>query len=54
MFTFEHTIESVVCVFYLYEDVWVPVLHEVFQTKQEFDNEKDQYAVTVIKTTYLV
>ena len=48
MSAFEHTIVRVVRV---YKDVWVPVLHEVLQTKQEFDNEEDRYAVAVFKTT---
>ena len=29
----------------------MPVLNEILQAKQEFDNEEDQYAVAVIKTT---
>ena len=33
------------------EAVWVPVLNEVLQAKQEFDNKEDQYVVAVIKTT---
>ena len=51
MSAFEHTIESVVRGFHVYKDVWVPILHEVLQTKQEFDNEEDRYAVAVFKTT---
>lgn len=53
MSAFEHTIESIVCGFHVYKDAWVPVLHEVLQIKQEFDNEEDQHAVAVIKTTIL-
>ena len=51
MSAFEHTITSVVRGFHFYKAVWVPVLDEVLQAKQEFDNEEDQYAVAVIKTT---
>ena len=50
MSAFEHTIESAVCGFHVYRDVWVPVLHEVLQTKQEFGNAEDQHAVAVIKS----
>ena len=35
--------------FHVYKDIWNPVLHEVLQTKQEFGNVEDQYAVVVIK-----
>ena len=42
MSAFEHTIESVVRGFHVYKDVWVPIFHEVLQTKQEFDNEEDR------------
>ena len=51
MSAFEHTIESVVRGFHVYKAVWVPVLNEVLQAKQEIDNEEDQYGVAVIKTT---
>ena len=51
MSAFEHTIESVVRGFHVYKAIWVPVLDEVLQAKQEFDNEEDQYAVAVVKTT---
>ena len=48
MSAFEHTVESVVGGFHVYKDAWVPVLHEVLQTKQKFDNEDH---VAVIKTS---
>lgn len=49
MSAFEHTIERAVRGFHVYKDIWTPVLHEVLQTKQEFGNVEDQYAVAVIK-----
>ena len=36
--------------FHVYRDLWVPLLHEVLQTEQEFGNEEDQHAVTVIES----
>ena len=49
-----YTTESAVRGVQIYKDVWVPVLHEVLQTEQEFGNEKDQHAVAVIKSVCTV
>ena len=46
---FEHTFNSCVRGFHVYEAVWTPTLHECLQTRQELGNPQDRYAVAVFK-----
>lgn len=46
---FEHTVDSAVRGFHIYQDIWTPVLNEQLKTIQEHGNSKDQFAVAVYK-----
>ncbi len=46
---FEHTMESAIRGYHIYQDVWVPVVNELLKTSQEHGNTVDNYAVAIYK-----
>ena len=46
---FEHTIDSAVRGFHVYQDIWRPVLNEQLKTIQDHGNIEDQFSVAVYK-----
>ena len=45
---------SVVSGFYVYKDIWTPVLNEVHPTQQKHGNPEDRYAVPILKDDLIV
>ena len=46
---FEHTIDSALRGFHVYQDIWRPVVNEQLKTIQEHGNIEDQFSVAVYK-----
>jgi len=47
-------IESSVCGYHYYQDIWVPVIGEELECEQESGNLHDRYAVAVLKAEVIV
>ena len=44
------TVESYMRGFYVYQDVWVPVIGKTLPCRRETDNSEDRYAVAYYKS----
>ena len=46
---FEHTVDSAIRGFHVYQTIWTPIIHEQLTTNQDHGNAEDQFAVAVCK-----
>ena len=47
MAAIELTVQTAVCSYHVYKDIWTPAISEVFVCGQEWDNDHDRHAVAV-------
>ena len=50
----EASVESCVCEFYVYQDLWIPIIGETLPCHRETDNSEDSYTVAYYKSGEVV